>query len=369
MPTVVLVISITVLYLAFIYSFETFKDYLLSKLTSLLLGVFVFYALLYNVTYNSDWDMYDAIFMGHTQSNDFLFNFISETFSDKGYDYTSVYKLHIFLIGIGFFYFVSRISYSNVFGIITTYLLFQFVPVSNQIRYYVAFSFFLIAVYNLIVSRNKGLFIVFAFLSVLSHSAIFLMYPFLYFYYYTSNENYIRKLIVYSFILAGFFYFISFVGFIFSFHFGSYFEEGFLSSISGGLLNNFIWLFWLFFIYRINKRLMATNSTQLEYDVKYQFLYKLSFYCILFFPVSILLQVLAHRYIAASLIVWLTFYYNSLHYEESLRHRLLSISLFILLISSTFFYMYFLPNYLLGISTTEAVFELFLSNKFFINSL
>ncbi len=369
MPTLFLFISITVLYLAFIYSFELFKDYFFSKLTSLLLGIFIFYALLYNVTYNSDWNMYNAIFMGHTQSNDFLFNFISGTFSDKGYDYSSVYKLHIFLIGVGVIYFVSRNSYSNVFGIITTYLLFQIVPVSNQIRYYVAFFFFLIAVYNLIVSRNKGLFIVFAFLSVLSHSAIFLMYPFLYFYYYTSNENYIRKLIVYSFILAGFFYFISFVGFIFSFHFGSYFEEGFLSSISGGLLNNFIWLFWLFFIYRINKRLMATNSELLESDVKYQFLYKLSLYCLLFFPVSILLQVLAHRYIAASLIVWLVFYYYSLNYEESLRNRLLSISLFLLLIAATFFYMYFLPTYLLGISTTEAVFELFLSNTFFFNAL
>ena len=323
----------------------------------------------YNVTYNSDWDMYDAIFMGHTQSNDFLFNFISETFSAKGYDYSSVYKLHIFLIGVGFIYFASRNSYSNVFGIVTTYLLFQIVPVSNQIRYYVAFSFFLIAVYNLIVSRNRGLFIVFAFLSVLSHSAIFLMYPFLYFYYYTYNENYIRKLIVYSFVLAGFFYFISFVGFIFSFHFGSYFEEGFLSSISGGLLNNFIWLFWFFFIYKINKRLMETHSSELESDVKYQFFYKLSLYSILFFPVSILLQVLAHRYIAASLIVWLTFYYYALNYEESLRNRLLSLSLFLLLISATFFYMYFLPVYLLGISTTEAVFELFLSNTFFFNSL
>lgn len=365
----ILFIGLAVLYLAFIYCFEIFQDYSFSKITSLLLGGFVFYLLLYNVTYNSDWNMYDSIFMGHTQSNDFLFNLISSTFSDKGYDYSSVYKLHIFMIGFGIIYFVSRDSYSNVFGIITTYLLFQIVPVSNQIRYYVAFSFFLLAVYNLIVSRNRGLFIVFAFLSVLSHSTIFLMYPFLYFYYYTYNENYIRKLIVNSFVLAGFFYFISFLGFIFSFHFGSYFEESFLSSISGGLLNNFIWLFWFFFIYKINKRLMETHSSELESDVRYQFFYKLSLYSILFFPVSIMLQVLAHRYIAASLIVWLTFYYYSLNYEKSLKDRLLSISFFVVLIFATFFYIYVLPSILLGISTTEAVFELFLSNKFFFNTL
>lgn len=365
----ILFIGIAVLYLAFIYGFELFQDYTASKTTSLLLGGFVFYLLLYNVTYNSDWDMYDAIFMGHTQSNDFLFNFISETFSAKGYDYSSVYKLHIFLIGVGFIYFASRNSYSNVFGIVTTYLLFQIVPVSNQIRYYVAFSFFLIAVYNLIVSKNKVLFVVFGLVSFLSHSAILLMYPFLYFYYTTNSDVYIRKIILYSLVLAGFFYFIFFVGFIFSFHFGSYFETDLLSSFSGGLLNNFIWAFWLFFIYRINLKLQESNSSEIEADIKYQFFYKLSLYCLLFFPVSILLQVLAHRYIAASLLVWLTFYYYSLNYEKSLKNRMLSISSFGVLILATFFYMYILPSFLLGISTTEAVFELFLSNKFFFDTL
>lgn len=365
----VLFISITILYLALIYCFEIFQHYSINKMVSLLLGGFVFYLLLYNVTYNSDWDMYEAIFRGDTESGDFLFNFISQTFSGKGYDYESVYKLHIFIIGVGFIYFASRNSYSNVFGIIATYLLFQIVPVSNQIRYYVAFSFFLIAVYNLIVSKNKVLFLVFGILSLVSHSAIFLMYPFLYIYYTTNSGVFIRKLILFSLVLASFFYFISFIGFIFSFHFGSYFETDFLSSFSGGLLNNFIWIFWIFFVYKINIRLEESNLSLIESDVKYQFLYKLSLYCIIFFPVSILLQILAHRYIAASLIVWISFFYYSLNYVESLKSRLLSISMFVLLISATFFYMYFLPIFLLGISTTEAVFELFLSNKLFFNTL
>ncbi len=334
-----------------------------------MLGGFVFYALLYNVTYNSDWDMYDAIFMGHTESNDFLFNFISQSFFSKGYDYSSVYKLHIFLISIGFFYFASRNTYSNVFGIITVYLLFQIVPVSNQIRYYVAFSFFLIAIYNLIVSKNRIVFFIFAILSFVSHSAILLMYPFIYIYYFTNDDAYIRKLIVYSIILAGFFYFISFVGFIFSFHFGSYFENDLLSSFTGGLFNNLIWVLWFFFIYRTNKKLVNTNSELIESDEKYQFFYKLSLYSIIFMPVSILLQVLAHRYIAASIIVWLTFFYYSLNYEYSLKDRLQAVFSLIILIGITFFYMYILPVFLLGAPATEAVFELFLSNEFFFKLL
>ena len=369
MAALILFFSLAVLYLVFIYCFELFQDYSIIKTSSLLLGSIVFYILLYNVTYNSDWEMYEAIFRGETESNDFLFNFISQSFSDRGYDYVSVYKLHIFLMGVGFIYFASRNNYSNVFGVISTYLLFQIIPVSNQIRYYVAFPFFLIAIYNLIVSKNRVVFFVFGILSIISHSAILLMYPFIYIYYFTSNETYIRKLIFYSLILASFFYFISFVGFIFSFHFGSYFEEDFLSSFSGGLFNNFIWVFWFYFIYSINKRLMQTNSSLIESDVKYQFLYKLSLYSIIFLPVSIFLQILSSRYIQASIIIWLLFYYYSLNYEESLKKRLISISMFVVLISVTFFYMYFLPTLLLGVSTSEAFFELFLSNTFFFNTL
>ncbi|PXY41989.1 hypothetical protein DMB65_05330 [Flavobacterium cheongpyeongense] len=364
----IIFIAITFLYVIFIYWFEIFQYLLINKLASLCLGGIIFYLLLYNVTYNSDWDMYDAIYMGHTESSDFLFNFISKIFSEKGYDYSSVYKLHIFLIGVGFIYFASRNSFSNVFGIITTYLIFQIVPVSNQIRYYVAFSFFLIAIYNLIVLKNKLVFFVFGVLALISHSAIILMSPFIYFYY-TNNEKYIPKLILSSLILASAFYFISFVGFIFSFHFGSYFQKDLVSSFSGGLFNNFIWLFWFLFVYKINKRLLKSNSLKIECDVKYQFLYKISLYSIVFFPVSLLIQVLAHRYIIASLIFWLLFYYYSLNFEESLSNRLLSMLVFIVLILVTFFYMYILPTFLLGSSATEAVFQLFLSNKIFFNNI
>lgn len=365
----VIFISITFLYVFFIYWFELFHYFPMNKMASLCLGGFVFYLLLYNVTYNSDWEMYDAIFMGYTESNDFLFNFISQTFSDRGYDYSSVYKLHILLIGIGFIYFASRNSYANVFGIITTYLLFQLIPVSNQIRYYAAFSFFLIGIYNLIVKKNRILFFLFIALSFLSHSAISLMFPFIYFYYFVDTNGYVRKLILYSLILAGIFYFISFVGFIFSFHFGSYFEGDLVSSFSGGLVNNFIWVFWYLFVFLINKRLENANPDLIAADVKYQFLYKISLYSILFFPVSLIIQVLAHRFIQASLIFWLLFFYYSLNFEASSKARMVTILVFIILILVTFLYMYILPTYLLGNSATEVVFQLFLSNKTFFNNL
>lgn len=365
----VLFISLAVLYVILVYYFEKYHHFSVVKFFSLFFAGSIFYVLLYNVTYNNDWDMYEAIFRGDAEYGDFVFNFISQTFYNRGYDYQSVYKLHIFIIGVAFFYFASRNSYSNVFAIITTYLLFQLIPVSNQIRYFVAFPFFLIAVYQLIVCKNKTAFIVFAVISFLSHSAILMMFPFLYFYNYVNDESYIRKLVISSFILAAFFYLIFLIGFVFSFHFGSYFEPEFLSSFAGGIFNNFIWFFWIWFIYSINKRLCNSDAELLKSDTKYQFFYKLSLYCILFFPVSILMQVISHRYIAASLIVWLSYFFYSLQYEESNRNKLKSILMFFLITTFTFFYLYFLPTYVLGISATEIVFELFLFNEFFYNFL
>lgn len=365
----ILYISIAVFFIALVYVFEIFKDYSINKIFSLFLGVFVYYLLLYNVTYNSDWDMYESFFLGHAQSNDFLFNFISESFSARGYDYESVYKLHIVLMGFCFFYFANRNSYSNVFAIIATYLLFQLVPVSNQIRYFLAFSFFLTAVYNLIVARNRIVFLLFCILSLVSHSGIFLMYPFLYFYYFVNTASYTKKIILYSLVLAIGVYFVTLVQFIFDFHFGTYLEGDYLSSLLGGFLNNFVWLLWIIFIYLVNKRLLKSNVDLIEADVKYQFFYKLSLYSVLFLPVSLMLQILAHRYIEASLVVWLTFYFYAMQYEETLANRLKSISMLLLLIILTFLYIYILPSFLLGINATDAVFELFLSNKFFFNAL
>ena len=350
-------------FLFFLFYFEFFKKFLFTKILSVLLGGFIFYLLLYNVTYNSDWDMYEAIFEGHIQSNDFLFNYISQSFYNRGYEYSSVYKLHILLMGFAFIYFSSKFSYSNICVIICTYLLLQLVPLSNQIRYYVAFSFFLIAIYNLIISKNKSFFTIFAILSLISHFAILLMFPFVYLFYNTKSNKYIRNILFYSLILSISFYFIFSIGALISFHFGSYFGSDLLSSFSGGILNNFIWLFWFLLIYKINKRLIRINLDIIESDIKYQFLYKLSLYSVIFFPISIFLQIIAHRYIAASLIVWIIYIFYSLNYIHSLVKRTQLIFIFYFLVILTFLYIYILPTYLLGVSGTEAVLKLLISNK------
>ena len=358
------------IFILLIFIFEVFKKNVLIKALSLGLATFVFYALLYNVTFNSDWDAYYNKYYEIAENSDLLFNIISSFYQAGGYDYSSVYQFHIILIGIGFFYFASRFSYSGIFSIICIYLFFQLIPVSNQIRYYVAFAFFLISVYNLIVRKNKISFGIFAILSLTSHLGILLMYPFLYVYYQISNKQYFQQLIVYSLIFAAFIYlvFSAFLIYINTFHFSSYFDQSWLSSFSGGLYNSTIWLIWIIYIYIRDKKISVSQSTEMEADVKYQFLYKLSLYSVIFYPASLVLQILCHRYMMGSLIVWVTFMVYSMKFEDSLLKRLGSISLFLGLITLTFFYHFILPRFLFGKSEiVELLIELFYSNTFFYN--
>lgn len=308
------------IFILLIYTFETFKGNVLIKVLSLLLGITIFYVLLYNVTYNSDWDAYYNTYYKVIERSDLLFNLISDIYLGWGYDYSSVYKLHVFLIGIGFFYFISRFSYSGIFGVISIYLLFQLIPVSNQIRYYVAFPLFLIAVYNLIVKQNKFNFVLFGILSVTSHLGILLMYPFIYFYYKNNSKQYFIKLLLYGLVFAAFTYIVytGFLLYITHFHFSSYFDQSLLSSFAGGLYNSTIWMLWLIFIFIKNKKIAATHSEEIETDAKYQFLYKLSLYSVIFYPASLIIQILCHRYMMASLVVWILYIFYSMKYDSTL---------------------------------------------------
>ena len=153
------------------------------------------------------------MFDGYLQSNDILFNIVADFFSSRGFEYEAVYQLHIVVMMLGFVYFISKFSFSYIFPVIFIYLLFQYIPLSNQIRYFVAFSFFLIASYMYIVEKNMLVFCFFLVLSLLSHIGILLMYPFLLMRKIDSTV-FLRKCLSYSLIIAILFFVIYRVGVI-----------------------------------------------------------------------------------------------------------------------------------------------------------
>jgi len=97
-------------------------------------------------------------------------------------------------------------------------------------------------------------------------------------------------------------------------------------------------------------------------DIKYQFLYRLSLYSIVFIPTSIIIQIISHRYVAASVIIWVTYIMYSFKYDITIKRRILQLTIFLFLIIGSFLYFYILPEFLLGTSNLEAVSDLFDSN-------
>ena len=333
----------------------------LFSLISILLGGLVFYLFLFNVTYNSDWDNYESIFYGTSDVNDFLFNYLSNLFYMNRLDYSKLYQLHIVLMGLGFIYFASRFSYSAVLSIISIYLMFQLIPLSNQIRYYVAFAFFLIAAYNFIIKKSYFVFAVFAILSYLSHSGILSMYPFLYLFYAINMDKFPRRMAFFSLLAGAVLYFLSQINFTFSNHMDEYIKND-ISSLMGGIYNMIIWALWLIFIYLNHKRLMKWNSESLESDVKYQFLYKLSLYSIIFIPIGLIIQAFSQRYVLATIIIWLSYVFYSLKYEDNMLAQIRYLTKFVFLFIASFLYIFVLPSFVFGTSSTVLIEELFISN-------
>jgi len=355
-------IILALVFVALVFVLEFSKGYTLTKVISLLLGASVFYLVLYNVSSNTDWLGYELMFDGELEGTDILFNSMVVYAKAVGLKYDFIYKTHIVLIGIGFLYFITRFSWAMIFAVISTYLLFQIVPVSNQIRYYLAYIATMLALYSLVVEKNNLNFILFAILSVLSHTGILLIYPFLFIYRRINSSQYFTIMFLASLVFGAFvfvFYNISLVVFA---RFAYYFAEDGVSTFFGGLFNNGIWILWSLYLVWINRRLSRENDDALQEDNQYQFLYKLSMYPVLFYPISFFIQITSHRYIIASLLVWLIFIFYTLRYESSVGRQIGAMSRFVVLVVISFVYFYALPAYLLPKLDENPLLEIVLSN-------
>jgi len=173
---------IGLIFILLFYSFEIFQPTEVLKFLSVTLSFLLFFLALFNVTYNTDWWAYEAAYQQDIFLNDIIFNFISDFFRNRGYDYTAVYKTYITIITIAIIFFASRFKASHTFIISSVFLIFMLMQISNQIRYYVSFTIYITSVYILLVRNNRIMFIILATLSVLFHFGIIPLYLFLAYY-------------------------------------------------------------------------------------------------------------------------------------------------------------------------------------------
>jgi hypothetical protein len=301
-------------YLSFIFQFiEELKLY---KKIIFIFSLFAFYVFFYGITDTADWGMYDNIFNIDDIETDVLFRYLSLLTFALGYTFTDLFKIHILIYGFFLVKFISRFT-QNTFLVIGFYVFIAYVPLANQIRYYLALSLFLNGLYHFYFNNMKMSYLYFA-LSLLSHSSMVVLFLFILIEKKINFAVYVKKCLVISIVILLVFNIIISSGALdFLGHFQLYIiSDELVSTFAGGVFNEFPFIIILTTLYFWLQKVIKVMP-QIAEDEVFVFLYKLTFFSIIFIPVSFTFQVVGHRYVQAFFIVWLCLFIYTVHFINS----------------------------------------------------
>jgi hypothetical protein len=133
------------------------------------------------------------------------------------------------------------------------------------------------------------------------------------------------------------------------------------SSFLGGVYIFFPCILIAVINYFILKALIK-NSPEIENDLKFQFLYKMSFFPYIFLGLAFFIQILGHRFIFSSLLFQFLVLLYVTHFNVALRPRFIIYCLFY----SVFFflYIYIIPSFQSENFLWSETIKIFNSNSF-----
>jgi len=332
-------------YLSFIFQFlEEIKLY---KKIIFIFSLLAFYVFFYGITDTADWGMYDSLFKYEEIETDFLFRYLSLLTFALGYSFEDLFKLHILIYGYFLVKFISRFT-QNTLLVIGFYVLVAYVPLANQIRYYLALSLFLNGLYFFYFNEKKKSYLFFI-LSLLSHSSMVVLFSFLIVEKRIAFSEYVKKCLLLSlFIFFGYNFIVSFGILDFLGKFKVYLiSSELVSGIFGGIFNEFPFIVILTSLYFWIQSVIKRIPYILE-DKIFIFLYKLTFFSIIFIPISFNMQVIGHRYVQAFFIVWLCLFVYTLNFIKSKAANIKYFIILSLYLIFLLYYNYFFSRIVLG---------------------
>lgn len=269
-----------------------------------IIAVLIFTLAFWGIHYTSDWAAYLYFFDHPENSRDFFFGLIAEYFKGEKYTFEMLYRFYILMIALSYVYLFNKIK-SNPIILVLVLIVFNYVAMGNQIRFFLAFPCCLLAFYE-ILDKKYVYSIVLLSISVLNHKSSILLLSILigfnFFAYKLSSNKQISLMILLNIVFYVLLNYIS----LFDDKYNEYNTANRLSSFLGGIFNVFPYLFPLYFIYRINKkinkRIIGRNS------IVYRFLYVCSIAPIAFLFSGIYVQILTNRFIIAFLPIWFGYF-------------------------------------------------------------
>lgn len=286
-----------------------------------IISLCIFCFLLLGIRYTDDWYGYDYFFENPEASPDLLFKYLAFYFGAIDLEYFKLFQFHILIIGICFSFFISRFSRFPIV-ILLSYLLISFVPLVNQIRYFLAFGLFLVAVYYYIILKKKIRFLFLLIIAALSHSAITPL--FIIFFIFNRLQNNSVKKLSKVFILSAIIIIVIYKLLMstISGHFSAYVQGDLLSSFSGGFYLTLPILIIYVFIFTYYKN-VCNRIPALLTDFKFKFLFIFSSYTSPLLLIGFTSQVVVHRYISVFTIVWLVYILYPLSFQKTNKYFIL----------------------------------------------
>lgn len=255
------------------------------------------------ITYTADYDMYSNFYDWNYDETDFLFRNLITFYHQRNWGFQALFATHVVAITLLFYLFIVKLN-ANAFYVLSIFIALIFIPYINQIRYFLAFPFFLLASYYFFYSRNLFLFFFFAVVGALSHSGIIVLYSYFLFYFFVPEKfrSIILKLSAAVLFLTSYLIFnTSF--YIYFDHFGEYLRNENQSTILGGVFSILPTLAVIIPLFLLDKKYTGNRN-----DKTYLFLKRTSFFTVAFIPTSIFIQIVGQRYVFPFLVVWIIFF-------------------------------------------------------------
>lgn len=338
-------------YLFFIFLIHFFVGQLIEVLQSkvvafffaIILIILVYYFTL-GLEYTADYKMYYYFFKDETEKTDYVFRQLTKLYKFNHLNFHDLFVTHIIVSVILYYIFIIKFNF-NFYYIFLVYFVLDYVHYSNQIRYFLGFPIMLLAFYNL-YKTNIIRFLIFAALAVLSHSGLLVLLTFVPIYFFIKSKYYIRVMLFLSilcFIIVYLFFSLGLGADIK--HFGEYFAKDGISSIGGGVFKASPYVFFMILILWQTRMYLKNNSKAFE-DKEFVFLYKLTFYTIIFIPASFFIQITGQRYVMPFVIVYVIYYLYMLR-DQNIKYKVTKLLVFSIVCFFISLDIYILPDYIL----------------------
>lgn len=350
---------------------EGIKNNRLVTALNSILNFLLLFIIIGSATFNNDWLAYEELFDGVKPTYDLFYIISFGFFHSLSLTYQDFYLWNQILIFLLLLFFVTRFTSKYLFLVVLAILVLAGPNLSILLRYYTAFAFFLVAIYNLKVSGNRFMGYLFFGLAFISHFGTIILLGIFLVYRYFTIEKTIKPVLA---VALGLWFFKEILfGLLISLGIGSfviYVDEE--STLNGGILAALPYFPWMFFVYWQHRKLLKKNNN-IKQDSKYIFLYQLSLFPFFFIVLGLFTQIVLHRYIEPFIILWCTFLCYSMRYEEKNLSRFFGGFRISALILVSFYFKYFLPLEILGSSEwlmhyiqilNSNAFELFKINDF-----